>query len=187
MCMIVWLLQRASCCCSSCCYVRGICTQRTVSFSLFQFLRSFPCLFFFVANCFQRKLLHAQSYEQTERERDAAEVAREQRQLPVYMYVYRSGWQAFARHWLCKRQTVCAACEKLNEAIRALRKDQEEPPNGMACNVGGCMVGREILASCIEELFRQFMCENGRRKRLQSRFLFSPFKIIKYNIKYYRN
>lgn len=179
MCMIVWLLQRASCCCSSCCYVRGICTQRTVSFSffLFQFLRSFPCLFFsifllqivFNENCCTRRVMNRQ--RERERRKGAGSIY-------IYMYVYRSGWQAFARHWLCKRQTVCAACEKLNEAIRALRKDQEEPPNGMACNVGGCMVGREILASCIEELFRQFMCENGRRKQLQSRFLFSPFQII---------
>lgn len=130
-------------------------------FLCFNSCAPFLVSFFFVANCFQRKLLHAQSYEQTEREQKL----QGSRQYIQYMYVYRSGWQAFARHWLCKRQTVCAACEKLNEAIRALHKDQEEPPNGMACNVGGCMVGREILASCIEELFRQFMCENAWRKQ----------------------
>lgn len=114
----------------------------------------------FNENCCTRRVMN----RQRERERRSRS-SKGTRAVYICMYVYRSGWQAFARHWLCKRQTVCAACEKLNEAIRALRKDQEEPPNGMACNVGGCMVGREILASCIEELFRQFMCENGRRKQ----------------------
>lgn len=157
MCMIVWLLQRGSCCCSSCCYVRGICTLRTVFFSV-----SISALFslsLFVANCFQRKLLHAQSYEQTDRGvQEGQQGLQGSRGSWQYMYVYRSGWQAFAQHWLCKQQTACGMWKTQNfSPMRQseLRKDQAEPPNGsMQCR----WLPRELLALCRLEFNRQFMC-----------------------------
>lgn len=79
----------------------------------------FPCLF--VANCFQRKLLHAQSYEQTDEEGDGAR--RGKGALGIYMYVYRSGWQAFAvdcassvRH--VKNSKLCPMRQSELEKIR---------------------------------------------------------------------
>lgn len=93
------------------------------------FFSFFACLF--VANCFQRKLLHAQSYEQTDEAGDVWEGwygSRGSWYMFVCMYIGQAG-----RHLPLIVQAACAACEKLktfpHEAIK-VGKDQQEPLNG---------------------------------------------------------
>lgn len=94
--LMAWLCAWLSDCCNAAvvaaavvatCVAYAHCEQ-FFFFFCFNFCALFLVFFFFVANCFQRKLLHAQSYEQTQRQRSSRGAAREQQgQLAVYVCI----------------------------------------------------------------------------------------------------